>query len=321
MDEIAATAAVCTYNGAGRLPDAIRYLACQTGMDPAHWEILVVDNASSDGTGDVCRHLAPSSPVPLRVVSEPEKGLAHARMRAAGEARGRILCFLDDDNLAAPAFVSEAVRFFDATPRAGNAGGKVSAQWEEKPTDLALRVCEFALAICDRGDSPFRYAGISEGPVGAGMCIRRDVLREIGRRAPFAASVLGRSGPGLGSGEDAAISVRVKQLGHESWYAPGLRVAHVIPAGRMAPDYLARLYEGIGRGQARVRSLYDWKMQNVAFATLIGGRDLARWAVGRLRIAQACGKQGGSADAERLLDELELRQVLGRALEALPFTS
>lgn len=310
-----ATVAICTHNGGARIGEVLRSLALQeTG--PLRWEIVVVDNGSTDNTAEVCRREAERISTPLRVVHEARLGLSFARQRAAKEAGGEIICFLDDDNPAEPDYVANAVAFFAANPKAGSIGGKVLPIWEAPPTPLAEAVSEFALAICDRGDTAFRYEGLTSGPVGAGMCLRSALLRQIYRDEQTAAMVTGRKGASLVSGEDTALAIRVKQLGYECWYVPALRIGHVIPASRMEFHYLLRLYEGIGRGQASVRVLYDWKARNRLLSILIGVKDLFRWIKGRWR-GSAFGRSDNMPQLARQVSELEQRKLWGRALQAV----
>ena len=128
-----------------------------------------MDNASTDGTAAAAAALLAQHPgMQARVVPEPEAGLSFARRRGAFESRGEIVCFLDDDNLAEPDFITTALRVFEDHPNAGSAGGKVVADWETEPTPLVRAVEGYALAIVDRGDAPFAYPWVADGPVGAG---------------------------------------------------------------------------------------------------------------------------------------------------------
>src|SRR5882762_8201487 len=101
-----ATISICTFNGSKRLPSLFQALGRQEvpGMD---WEVLVVDNASNDGTGERALELVGRLPgCRGRVIREETLGLSFARRRAAVEAKGEIICFLDDDNIPDENFVA-----------------------------------------------------------------------------------------------------------------------------------------------------------------------------------------------------------------------
>ncbi len=312
-----ATVVICTFNGASRVGLVIEALARQT-QPPATWELLVIDNASTDGTGEVTsRNIQDKLAGCGRVVREEQAGLSFARARAAREAGGEIICFLDDDNIPAPDFVKNAVQAFRDYPRAGALGGKVLPVWETTPSALALAVQDFALAICDRGDRAFKYER-NLGPVGAGLCLRAEVLRQIYQNEKIAGSVVGRTGSGFGGGEDLAIAMLVWRSGFECWYEPSLIIRHLLPASRMGKNYLLRLYEGIGRGQTAVRRLSDWKART-PLAWLIGLKDLCRWQFGQWRGPAPRLRQQHPALAADLHD-LNQRLVWGRSMQAmLPF--
>jgi hypothetical protein len=123
-----------------------------------------------------------------------------------------------------------------------------------------------------------------------------------------------------------ALAVRVAQLGWERWYDPALRLRHQLPAPRMTPEYLLRLYEGIGRGQAAVRRLFArggaWRITGL----LVGLKDLLLWlrgiALGPQRriwltpLASAAEKNPGLRGE---LHALEQRLLFGRFADAFAY--
>jgi cellulose synthase/poly-beta-1,6-N-acetylglucosamine synthase-like glycosyltransferase len=309
--QLKATVAICTYNGRARIGEVIRALAAQS-LPVAEWELVVVDNASMDDTNEVASGLLGDLfPGNGRVVLERRAGLSFARARAAAEARGELLLFLDDDTVPAADWVEMAVRSFRDNARAGVIGGRVLPRWEVQPTALAEAVASYALAICDRGDERIRISDAVGGVVGAGMCVRTAVLRDVYGDPAGPAQVTGRRGSNLISGEDLAICMLVRQQGWECWYEPAMVIEHVLPETRMRKEYLLRLYEGIGRGEAATRKLYDWKART-ALSWAIGMKDLVRWGVGRVR-----GVPTGAAGTAGDVRDLELQRTLGRALQGL----
>jgi glycosyltransferase involved in cell wall biosynthesis len=311
---VAASVCICTYNGGARIGMVIEALAAQT-QPLETWELLVVDNASTDGTGDsvnrlVKKMLGGSG----RVVHEEQLGLSFARSKAAREARGEIVCFLDDDNVPAPDFVARAIRAFADRPTVGALGGKILPVWETPPNDLALAVQDFALAICDMGDSPFQLRR-GTGPVGAGLCIRSKILQKIYVERSVAARVTGHQGRDVRGGDDFVVGILTWQLGYECWYEPSLRIQHLLPARRMEKDYLLQLYEGIGRGQAAVRRLNDWKARS-PLAVIIAAKDIARW-LKRSWGPSIADARTQNVQLARDLNDLEKRLILGRALAAI----
>jgi hypothetical protein len=308
-----ATVAICTFNGALRIPMVLGPLA-QQDCPHAAWEILVVDSSTDDGKPLIEAECARLFGTRARVVSENRPGLSFARERVSQEAQGEIICFLDDDTVPAPNFVTQAIRAFKERPRAGCLGGKIIPRWKVPPTPLATAVADFALAICDRGDKAISYDVIGGGPVGAGLCARRDLLRQVYREPRFARLVVGGTAVNGGGCEDTAISVAIKGMLWEIWYVPSLVIYHIIPESRMTKEYFLRYYENTGRGQAKVRKIYDWKART-PLAWLIGFKDYCRWRLGQQR--------GPSPELRRQhpaiagdLHELHQSLTFGRARQA-----
>ncbi len=312
----ALTLCICTFNGAERIGDVLRALGRQTDRGD-RWEVLVVDNASTDRTATVAEAaLAKHVPGRGRVAREPQPGLMHARHRATRDARGAVLAFLDDDNIPAPDYVDALLRAVAEHPRAGVWGGKVRAEWIGEPTALGRAIASFALAVCDRGDAPFAYAEVTGGPAGAGMVVRRALLERIFEESALAGRVTGRTGAALTGGEDTAIVIRAHQLGYEVRYEPSLVIAHRIPAARTEPAYLQRLYEGIGRGQAAMRPLFDAKARWRVPAALIALKEGGRWIKGA-GLGPAAAVRAEFGPLAREVHALQQRQIYGRFCEGL----
>jgi glycosyltransferase involved in cell wall biosynthesis len=310
MSSLSATAAICTYNGANRIGEVINRLSCQS-LPNIQWELLVINNASTDDTQLVCEDIFSNSPINAKVINELQSGLIFARRRATFEAKGEIICFIDDDNYPADNYLQSAVTAFKNISGAGVIGGKVLPKWECSPTQLVEAVADFALSICDYGEIVKEITTIGGGIVGAGMCVRRNLLRRIFDSEVLLDSVSGRKGTNLMSGEDLAISVLARKFGYKTIYDPQLKIEHFIPARRMEKDYLLELFEGIGRGQAATRRIYDWKARG-PLALAIAVKDFFRWGKGMAR--KKCLKS-----LDRDLHDLHQRQIWGRAMQTLIF--
>ncbi len=310
---------ICTYNGASRLLPVLEALAEQTAHSES-WELLVIDNASTDETAALATSFLRSRFGRRgRVVSEPRAGLSFARHRAGLEAASPIVCFLDDDNIAAEDFVEKIPRAFERYPRAGVIGGQVLPEWEAPPTPLAASVAGYALAICQMGEKPFVYEWIGHGPVGAGMCIRRDLLLAACESPDFCAAVTDRKGQSLMSGGDMALAIYAAQAGYERRYEPSIILRHQLPRGRMEKGYLLRLYEGIGRGQACTRRLYARFGRSRFMAFLIAVKDSLLWLGHSFRPLMSVIREPGCPALKSDLRDLERRLLVGRIREAVVF--
>src|SRR5438552_1053990 len=114
---------VCCHNSAPRLTATLTHLAVQQVHGDLQWEVIVVDNASTDDTAGVAHDAWPRSLPILRVVHECALGLAHARSRGLSEARYEIVSFIDDDNWVDPDWVKVLADVMAQHPDIGACGG------------------------------------------------------------------------------------------------------------------------------------------------------------------------------------------------------
>lgn len=115
---------LCCHNSTQRLPPTLQHLAAVTVPPRVDWDVLVVDNASTDDTAACARTLwaQAGAPVPLRVLSEPRQGLNYARWAGIRAARGDIISFVDDDNWVDTRWLEVITDVFVAEPRVCAAG-------------------------------------------------------------------------------------------------------------------------------------------------------------------------------------------------------
>ena len=110
------TVAICTFNRADLLAEAIASVRCQTFAD---FELLLCDDASTDRTTEVCVAAAAADPR-VRVVRHPTNvGMAVNWTSAVDAARGRYFAKLDDDNRYLPTFLATLLAALQAAPQAG----------------------------------------------------------------------------------------------------------------------------------------------------------------------------------------------------------
>lgn len=233
------TVAICTWNRAALLERALRCLANLAIPPDVSWEVVVVDNGSTDRTSEVVAAMAGA--LPLRSVVEPESGLSHARNAAVRAARGHYILWTDDDVFVDQGWLAAYAGAFARHPEAAVFGGPIEPAFEGSPPSWlapALPALGNAYALLDLGPRPipFSYETL---PFGANYAI----TAEVQRRHPYDPE-LGRSRDRLLAGEETAVVRAVLAEGHGGWWVPEARVQHFIPAERQSLRYLRDYYRG-----------------------------------------------------------------------------
>src|SRR5713226_1937808 len=240
---------VCTYNRSESLRKTLGSLA-QSRPPGAPWELIVVDNNSTDDTAEVARTLAAASNLNLRYVFEVNQGLSHARNAGIRAARGDIIAFTDDDATVDARWLCELQKAFDQFDCVG-VGGKIVPVWtSQKPSWLELdgpHALMRAVLDFDLGEEP-RELNISTAPFGANMSFRKVAFERYG----FFRSDLGRKGKTLMGGEDTEFCTRLLRAGDRLVYAPKAVVYHPVAEERLKKRYFQSWYFNYGRYMTRV---------------------------------------------------------------------
>ena len=287
MKSVDLTVAIPTYNGENRLSDVLDRLRAQVGTAAFSWEIIVVDNNSSDRTAAVVRDYQKTWPsaYPLRYCFAPQQGAAFARQRAVEKAHGELIGFLDDDNLPEPDWVASAYQFGKTHPEVVAFGSQIHGLFYEKTPEEQLpenfkRIACF-LAIVERGNTPRQYDPEHKIlPPGAGLVVRKTAwLESVPKRL-----VLNHTGKEAGlASEDLEVLLHIQKAGGEIWYNPAMVVYHKIPNKRLEPDYLKLLVRcvGLSRHRLRMMTLKSWQ-KPLAFPAYLAN-DLRRLVLHSLR--------------------------------------
>jgi GT2 family glycosyltransferase len=235
----AASVAICTRDRASVVGRAVEGALVEArGRDA---EVLVVDNASGDGTAAVLAELSSAAGPALRIVREPEVGLSAARNRALAEADGAVVAFLDDDAVPRPGWLGALLAPYES-PEVVAVGGRIRLHFPSPPPAWLVPALHPALSAYDLGDTPraVRY-GEHDYPYGANVSFRRDAARAAGgfsRR-------MGLQGTRQLQHEEIDLCYRLEHAGGTVRYAPDAVVDHWIFPERLTPAwFLARHFAG-----------------------------------------------------------------------------
>ncbi|HYE52983.1 MAG TPA: glycosyltransferase family 2 protein [Azospirillaceae bacterium] len=245
----AISAVICTHNRADHLRRAVASLQEQT-LPADRFEIIVVDNGSTDATRDVVEEFA-GAPHPIRYIYEPVLGLSRARNTGWRRSRAPLVAYLDDDAIAAPDWLERLVESFRAEAwTAGCVGGLIEGNWEAPRPGWLHDVLLPCLTVIDwKKDAP---APVTKGcfVAGANIAFRRDLLE----RAGGFAENLGRKGGSLLSAEERDMTERVEALGFCTVYDPRAAVKHWVGRDRLTKRwFLERArWQGISEAAAEM---------------------------------------------------------------------
>lgn len=297
---------ICTRNRRGDLGRLLE--AAASWEDPGvPWELIVVDNGSTDGTPGAAEAAAKRLGLPLRLVREEAPGHSRARNAGIEAARGGVLVFTDDDAEPQPGWLAAIA---EVTRRREHVafGGRVIPRWVEPPpawlaTEGPYRIVGGAVLSYDHGDRERECDETMYVPVGACMFFRREIVERLGG---FRVD-LGRQGPELLSADDSEYFFRIREAGQPILYAPSVVVHHPVEPARVTRAYHRRWYRDLGRSYAR------WRGPSPAGRHLLGfpGFAVRQVAVDAARYAGALFL-GGQA---RFFRELRLRAAVAKAME------
>jgi len=227
------SAIVCTHNNHNQLVSTLESLLQQT-LPAEKFEVIIVDNASSDQTRAVCAGYPQ-----FHYIFEAQAGLSHARNAGIAAASSKLLAFIDDDAEADAGWLEELVRTFESDADIWAAGGKVLPIWDAPRPAWLTEEHHRSLSLIDWG-SEQRALKWPERIIGTNCAFRTQVFEQMGNFK----TELGRIGKAMLGNEDTEIQERIHDSGRQVFYTPTAVVFHHVPAERMTREYLQKRDEG-----------------------------------------------------------------------------
>jgi glycosyltransferase involved in cell wall biosynthesis len=231
---------ISTYNRCDILPGALESVLAQDGG--ASYEVVVVDNNSTDRTREAVESFIALGHKNLRYVFEPRQGLSYGWNTGIAHSSAPIIAFTDDDVSVARDWVSSIKRAFDEHPEVDFVGGKVLPEWKSEPPRWLTTDHWSPLAILDHGDVPFYVNANKPFPL-LNKSFRRKVFEQVGMFRPE----MGRIKDNIGSTEDHDLQLRIYLGGGQGLYAPSIIMMAEVPPERLEKSYHRRWHSGHGR--------------------------------------------------------------------------
>jgi glycosyltransferase involved in cell wall biosynthesis len=228
---------LCTHNRCESLERVLDSLAASVLPESIEWEVLVVDNNSSDSTRQIAESFCHRHPARFRYLFEPTPGKSYALNTGVREAAGQILAFTDDDLMVEPTWLQNLTAHLHNGKYAG-AGGRVLPERSFLPPRWIPRSQKYALGPLSIFDPCLEAGPLDESPIGASMAFQRRVFEEYGG---FRTDL----GPGLGSGslpksEDNEFGHRLRAAGELLCYEPSALAYHPVPQDRVKKSYFLK---------------------------------------------------------------------------------
>ena len=233
-----------TYNRSADLLRALPMTLAQRDAPP--YEVIVVDNNSTDGTREIVARYEAVSPR-LRYVFEPNQGLPYARNAGIRAANGSIVAFTDDDVEVDEGWVAAIAKSFERFPEADCIGGRVLPRWPRNGRPQWLTDRQLApLALQDKGDVPMRVDRFNAAPclIGANFSFRKTAFEKAGMFSPDYSRT-----------QDREIQLRLWRAGGVGVYVPDIVTWVDVPEERLTKAYFRLWYTRAGRFHSRMQLL------------------------------------------------------------------
>ena len=243
---------ICSYNRATYIGSALDSLYHQTASKD-DFEVIVVDNNSTDGTDQVFVKWRAGNPDGhFYYTTETNQGASYARNKGAQLAKSDWLCFMDDDAFATPDYINNIIRHTKQHPNILGFGGKIIPKYiPEEPKWMSYYVS----SLVGNFDYAQEACAFKNGkyPIESNMILKKSAFDLVGG---FNTAIPGVVGTLRIGGEGKELFYKIIALGEKIYYDPSICVYHVVEVKKLTPEYMYRVASGIGRGErARTKAI------------------------------------------------------------------
>ena len=265
------TVIICTRNRASQLCNVLDSFV-EMDKPSEDWEMLLVDNGSSDNTQEVINSY--KDKLPIRSVIEETPGLSNARNTGVKNATGEYICWTDDDVKVDTKWLVGYVEAFKKYPDAVVFGGVVEPVAETEFPEWWIEnaeLLEHILATRNLGDEYIPLT-IENGnlPYGANFAVRTMEQREEIYDVNLGVSPLIKR-----LGEESDVIIRLMKKYKNGIWNPHSKVLHFIPQKRLTFEYIATYYQSVGQTAAylSINSKYNF-IRDISGKYKIAGKPI-----------------------------------------------
>jgi glycosyltransferase involved in cell wall biosynthesis len=237
---------IATHNGATTLPAVLEGYQRQT-RKPADWELIIVNNCSTDETAQVL--VSYQTLLPLKVFAHETPGKNRALNLGLSIATGDLLIFSDDDAIPSPDWLDHIATLASRKPDYDIFGGRIDPKWPSQPPSWLKNVDIGAVYVVTPDDAATGPAPNGANIWGPNMAVRRRVF-ETG--ATFDENIGPSSDdPQYRMGSETEFIERMISAGCACWYSDDWRVEHMIHAAQFDKAWVLKRAYRSGRGTYR----------------------------------------------------------------------
>lgn len=230
---------ICTWNNCQLLGSALTALAKCDIPEGLEWEVVVVNNNSTDSTEEVVHSF--TRLLPIAYVYERRQGLSWARNAGLARASGRLAVFTDDDVKPCEGWIASYWSAFQEKPSGFYFGGPIISEFEgTAPDEALLRFAPFSVKGLHWGDAP-KILGNGECFIGVNWACPLEAVRALGGFNVHMG--LNPSSGKVRVGEETYLMKQLSLRGFSPWYVPGAWVRHNVPARKCTLKHIAERAE------------------------------------------------------------------------------
>ena len=239
MNHYGISVLLCCYNSSSRLGDTLRHLANQQIDKSISWEVILIDNNSSDDTVKIAQSLWDKCKVdvPLIITTEYKPGVMHARNKGLNLAHFEFCLFCDDDNWLNHNYVQNVYDIMISNPQVGVLGGLSEAVHEGDQIPGWFEKHQSYYAVGPQHRLVLRYGFV----YGAGSVFRRSVYLKIHGEKSYKHLFTGKKKNLVAAGEDVELCYNYTLRGYDILYSENLKFKHFIRRDRVTDDYFKKL--------------------------------------------------------------------------------
>ncbi len=228
---------ICTYNGAKRLPQTLRHIALQRVSSDVPWELIIVDNASTDNSAQIATIVwnEHTCRIPFSIVHQPVPGLSFAREMGFSKSQFNYILMCDDDNWLHEDYIETAFEVMEQNPRCAVLGGNGTFVYESTPPAWLKSYSLYA----GGPQAPATGQATHNRLYGAGSILRKSAYYAI-YKAGFRSLLADRMAAQLTSGGDHELCFGLALAGYEILYDERLKFKHFITNNRLSWQYYQR---------------------------------------------------------------------------------